>query len=713
MTRDPPTIAIAALDYAARGWKPVPVSRQSKKAIGKGWQTRPFAPEQFDGNAQNVAIQLGPVSGGLVDVDLDSTLAIGLAPEFLPPTEAIFGHRSKPASHQLYISNFNGETRATIQFKDHGAVIVELRIGANGKGATTVFPPSMHASGEMVEWVNDGKPARVDGQVLKHATLKLAVACALKPHYPAQGSRHEGALVLGGALARAGWKSEDIGHLIQVVARAAGDDEWRDRVTAAEGAVTAKANGHDVAGLARLRELWGPDAADTLGKWLSWRELRVDKAGAGLEDTVALAFAEEHSEHFRYVAASSQWMRWNESYWQPEDTLAAFDAARKLCRAARDAKARTVAAVVTLARSDRRLAATADQWDRNAMMFNAGRSTIDLTTGVERLPDRINYITKQADTWLAEHGTPAPLWSAFLERVTDADEKLIGFLQRFAGYCLTGLTSEHVLAFLYGPGANGKGVFVNTVAKIMGAYAISAPMEMLLASKHDRHPTEIARLRSARLVVAQETQKGRRWDETKLKALTSSDKLSGHFMRQDYFDFEPSHKLLITGNHKPSLGSIDEAIRRRLLLVPFAVEIPIEERDPNLADKFIPEHPAILQWMVAGCLEWQRDGLLVPASVREASDAYFANQDTLQQWIDDWLDAHDPRAFTPTRQLFTSWKMWCEQRNMRPGTEKEFAESLIEKGYQAHRLKSARGFKGIELKIHDGPTEDGWAGDGR
>ena len=560
-------IADAALDYARRrGWKPVPVHRKTKKPVDKGWQKRSFDPAQFDGNSLNVAVQLGEVSGGLVDIDLDNMLAIGLAPEFLPPTDAIFGRRSKPCSHQLYLSDLcSSEKRAAIQFKDFsGAVIVELRIGANGKAATTTFPPSMHPSGELVQWERDGEPARVAGDDLKRAVLALAVCCLLKPHYPGSGSRHEGALVIGGVLARANWKSDDIGHLVAVMARAAGDEERIDRVSTPIGAVVARANGNDVPGLTRFAEIWGKDVADILGKWLPTARGVQSINGAGLEDRVALEFAAQHIDDVRYVAKSSQWMRWNGARWQAEDTLSAFDKSRKLCRAAGDAKAKTVAGVIALARSDRRLAATVNQWDIDPMAINALGATIDLRTGRAHPPDRLDYITKIAAASIAERGTPHPLWSGFLDRVTNADENLSGFLQRYAGYCLTGDTREQKLVFLFGRGANGKGVFVNTLVHILGDYAITAPMEMFLASKHDRHPTEIARLKGARLVVAQETQKGRRWDEAKLKNLTGGDKLSGHFMRQDYFDFDPTHKLLITGNHKPSLSNIDEAMRRRV-----------------------------------------------------------------------------------------------------------------------------------------------------
>jgi Bifunctional DNA primase/polymerase, N-terminal len=181
----PQTIAAAAIDYARRGWKPVPVGRKSKKPTDEGWQKRPFDPAQFNGNAQNVAIQLGAVSNGLADVDLDCMDAIGFATDFLPATGAIFGRRSKPCSHQLYTTDLHQtEQAAVISYAEStggktGQMIVELRIGANGKGATSVFPPSLHVTGESVEWVDEGEPEHVGGADLKRAVAQLAVACLL------------------------------------------------------------------------------------------------------------------------------------------------------------------------------------------------------------------------------------------------------------------------------------------------------------------------------------------------------------------------------------------------------------------------------------------------------------------------------------------------------------------------------------------------------
>jgi phage/plasmid-associated DNA primase len=180
----------------------------------------------------------------------------------------------------------------------------------------------------------------------------------------------------------------------------------------------------------------------------------------------------------------------------------------------------------------------------------------------------------------------------------------------------------------------------------------------LSAIQYDRQRKR-ARLRGVRLVTASETQQRRSWDEAKIKNLTGGDTLSGRFMNKDFFDFEPTHKLMINGNYKPNLRNVDEAIRRRLLLVPFTVQIPKEEKDLQLRSKLKKERPAILRWMLDGCLEWRDKGLMVPEIVRAASDEYFDDEDVTGQWLQDRTVA-DPDAFTTTTHLFGSWRQWCE-----------------------------------------------------
>jgi putative DNA primase/helicase len=224
-------------------------------------------------------------------------------------------------------------------------------------------------------------------------------------------------------------------------------------------------------------------------------------------------------------------------------------------------------------------------------------------------------------------------------------------------------------------------------------------MNTFLASNSERHPTDLAKLAGARLVVAQEMQRGRRWDESKIKTLTGGDKITARFMRQDYFDYVPSFKLLIAGNHKPRLSGIDEAMRRRLLLVPFVVQIPPAERDPNLARKLEAEWPAILRWCIDGCLEWQRVGLSPPAVVREATDIYLADQDNVGQWLEECTHDGGKFAFTLTSVLFASWKAWCEDRNLKPGSASSLSEALADRGLIKKREPGTgrRGFAGLAV----------------
>jgi putative DNA primase/helicase len=212
----------------------------------------------------------------------------------------------------------------------------------------------------------------------------------------------------------------------------------------------------------------------------------------------------------------------------------------------------------------------------------------------------------------------------FLSDVTAGDRELQAFLQRMAGYCLTGTTTEQVLFFLWGTGANGTGTFLNTLRGIWGDYAAVAPMDTFVVTRSESHPTDVAGLRGARLVIAQENQSGHQWDEAKIKALTGGDPMSARFMRQDFFTYTPQFKLAISGNHKPSLHSVDEAIRRRMRLPPFNVKIPERDRDPDLPEKLRAEWQGILRWALDGCLEWQRTGLAPPAVVLEATNDYLA-----------------------------------------------------------------------------------------
>lgn len=280
-------IPVAIKKYRDRGWKLVPIPADLKHPNIPGWQHIEFSDQDFSRSwLPNIGVQLGPVSGDLCDVDLDSAEARALAPDFLPETAAIFGRTSSPGAHWLYVSNAwrqaamastpfdDPERRDTESEDDHGACLVELRTGrvtdkGEVRGAVSMVPPSRHpSSGEIVTWERDGEPAKVDGDDLFDCVRNLAAAALIVRHYPGKGERHRAALVLGGFLARAGWDEEAIEHFMEAVARHAGDEEWRCRAADAKSAVNKLADGEPMPGVPRMRQCFPPHVVTTLNEWL-------------------------------------------------------------------------------------------------------------------------------------------------------------------------------------------------------------------------------------------------------------------------------------------------------------------------------------------------------------------------------------------------------------------------------------------------------------
>jgi len=367
---------------------------------------------------------------------------------------------------------------------------------------------------------------------------------------------------------------------------------------------------------------------------------------AGLtEDGVAVAFAAAYRGKLLFDHDAGRWLEWCGSHWRECRTPLAFHSARELARLAvavlpeRDRpksplRAAFAAAVERFAAADPVLARHTGDFDRDPWLLATPGGTVNLRTGAMRPADPGDMLTRCTAVTPAERAD-CPRWQRFLDDATRGDNELVAYLQRFAGYALTGLTTEHVLMFVYGTGKNGKTTFVNALQHALGDHAVVAPAETFAASHHDRHPTELAMLRGARLVVASETEEGRAWAEARVKSLTGGDPITARFMRKDFFTFVPTFKLLIVGNHKPVLGSVDEAMRRRIHVVPFTHKPP--QPDPNLGEALRAEGPGILRWAVDGCLAWQRHGLAPPQVVRAATEEYLADQDAFAAWAAERL----------------------------------------------------------------------------
>ncbi|MCU9837569.1 phage/plasmid primase, P4 family [Ruegeria sp. WL0004] len=346
------------------------------------------------------------------------------------------------------------------------------------------------------------------------------------------------------------------------------------------------------------------------------------------------------------------------------------------------------------------LAVTSADLDADPMLLGTPDGVVDLRTGVLRPAERDDLITQCAGCVPAAPGTHAPIWEAFLHRVMDGDAKMIGFLQRAIGYALTGLVTEQKFLFMTGGGRNGKGVFLNTVLSIMQDYGRKAPANLFLETRNQEHSTAIAGLRGKRFVFGSEIPKGAFWNETVLKDLTGGDMLTARFMRADYFDFAPQFLLCIAANSKPALRDTSQAIRDRLLLVPFDVYIPPEERDPHLPEKLKAEWPAILRWAVDGCLAWQAQGLNPPDKVRVASDDYVTSEDFLGQFLDERCVRVGNTAAKDFAEAYNAWR---GEEGLRPIPKAQIVKDMADHGipYQRTRLNGTQpwAFIGVGLKI--------------
>lgn len=426
------------------------------------------------------------------------------------------------------------------------------------------------------------------------------------------------------------------------------------------------------------------------------------------DDVLALRFENEHAGHLRYVAKWGRWFKFDGQRWVEDNTHAAFDLSRSVCReAAQTCKskkiraavrsAKSVAAVLTMARSARRIAATTEQWDANPWLLNTPAGVVDLRTGETRPHQPEDYMTKMTGV-APDPNCDTLLWLDFLDKITAGDDDLIAFLGRMAGYSLTGTTHEHSLFFLYGRGRNGKSTFINAVQQCAGDYHTTSPIETFTEPNGgERHSTEVACLHGARLVTAVETEESRHWAESRIKQLTGGDKISARFMRQDFFEFTPQFKLIIAGNHKPRLRSVDEAIKARFKLVPFGVTIPEKERDLTFGDKLRAELPGILHWMIQGCLDWQEVGLNPPDAVSKATATYLDSEDPTAAWIEENC-IRDASAETSRTRLHADWAKWAVGAGEKAGSSTAFYDRLEGKGFEQHRTEKARFFRGLRLK---------------
>jgi putative DNA primase/helicase len=376
-----------------------------------------------------------------------------------------------------------------------------------------------------------------------------------------------------------------------------------------------------------------------------------------------------------------------------------------------EAEAR-IRAMLELAKSE--VPISSEDLDARPWYLNVQNGTVDLRTGNLHPHRQEDFLTKLAPVSYDPDAT-APTWAAFLERVLPSED-LRAFVQRAVGYSATGDTSEQCMFINHGGGANGKSTFQETIAAALGDYTMRAPTEMLLARRAGGIPNDVARLKGSRFVAASETEEGRRLAESLIKDLTGQDTITARFMRAEWFDFKPTHKLWLSTNHKPEIRGTDAAIWRRIRLVPWAVTIPPSEQDKRLAAKLKEELPGILAWIVQGCLEWRREGLRPPDEVRRATGRYRAEMDVLAAFIDEECVVSE-RASATAKALYSAYREWSEANGEKPESQRRFGGRLKERGFESGKITAGPHKGNVEwygiglLDGSEGPPDGGGRGE--
>lgn len=333
--------------------------------------------------------------------------------------------------------------------------------------------------------------------------------------------------------------------------------------------------------------------------------------------------------------------------------------------------------------------------DRDTWLLNVANGTVNLRTGKLQRFNRNDFITKQSTvSW--DPAAKCPRFILFLDETFLGDKALMAFIKRVIGYILTGDVTAQVLIFFYGTGRNGKTTLVEIILALLGEFGIQAAPEILSLRKGEVHPTEQADLFGVRLAAAQEVKEGTSWDERAVKALTGGDRIRARKMRQDFFEFSPTHKFIVCANHKPIVKGVDEGIWRRIKMVPFKATIPIEKCDPTLPEKLRAELPGILNWALEGCLEWQKVGLAPPPEVLEATSSYRREMDIVGRFLDDKCEVI-PSVREDNAQLYREFFDWCKNSGEDAPPSRRFGERLTELGYDLKKSGGVNYRRGVRL----------------
>jgi P4 family phage/plasmid primase-like protien len=667
-----------------RGLVPLPLPNGQKRPLLEGWERADITFDRVDDlftEGCNIGLRLDK----LTDVDLDAPEARALAPCFLKNTAARWGRESARNSHHLYdVEGSRYEEFIDPMPEGSERTLLEIR---HGSGHQSMLPPSVHPCGECVRWEASTSPVfeKWTYSELRRAAGKIAAAVLLIRHLkPESNVRHWVWFYLGGAMRRAEWAKEEALFFVDIVTRASRDEQASDRSGAVESSYEEGKT--EIAGLKRLEEYLPKPIVRKLAQWLDLRRVKSEPFDLDDDSNARFLFA-EHGEDLRYLPNEGKgglWVLWNDVVWQRDrlnrvEHLAATALKKKADQLTADSRdARFVEKVRRELMNMPGVRGALDRLDSYpeistpSSVFDANPWLIGLQNGIYDL--RNNCLEEGAREHLVSRQMAArfepraecPRWAACIERAQPSRE-VRAFLQRLAGSCLLGMQTEHGFVFNWGRGANFKTAYSEVLRRVMGGdYAATPNEELFFKGNQDVPRNYVADIHGMRLLTTNEKNEGSEWNVEFIKRLLGGQELNACRKYCESFSFVPTARIIAAANNKPRLNELDEAVRRRFLLVPWEVTIPEKvdgidvlrpaEDDPDvimdhltrgprmpferLMSLLLEERNGILLWMLAGARDFIQRGLRLepPDSILSATENYFADEDITGRFVKDWCD---------------------------------------------------------------------------
>ena len=428
-------------------------------------------------------------------------------------------------------------------------------------------------------------------------------------------------------------------------------------------------------------------------------------------------FADQHRENVRYCYPTNKWLAWDGTRWKPDSEGLVRQLAKKTTReiyqeAAREPDSEKSTKIgkwaaasessfrqesmIRMAQSEPGIPILPEQMDTNHWLLNVQNGTIDLKTR-ELLPHRRSDLITKIVPVEYDPDAECPKWLEFLYTIMGNDDEMVNYLCRVAGYTLTGDAGEQCLFIFHGSGQNGKSTYLNVMQSILDDYALQTGFDTFTIKKNEGIRNDIARMKTARLVVAIEAGDGKRLDEQVVKQLTGGDKVTARFLHQEHFEFRPQFKVVLAANHRPTIYDQNLAIWRRIRLIPFDVTISDAARINNYERVLLEEKQGILNWMVFGCLEWQQAGLATPERVKVATEEYRSEMDVLEDFLDSHCTVGDGLKVTHGI-LYAAYEGWCEESKEKPFKTRTFAKMMQSRGFSYTKPHNVRTWQRIGIR---------------